>query len=139
MEKARTVVKRALNTIHIDKVQDKLNIWIAYLNLENMFGTKESFERVFEEATKYNEPYSIYVEAIHMLAETKKFDEFEDKMRKFRGKFKSMSKTWIEMARAYFELSRFEEARKLKEGALKSITDKKQRKYKINTNISLVI
>lgn len=52
----------------------------------------------------------------------------EEKIKKFRGKFKSMSKTWIEMAKVYYELKRFDEARNLKESALKSITDKKQRK-----------
>lgn len=40
VEKARIVVKRALESIEIEKIQDKLNIWVAYLNLENMFGTK---------------------------------------------------------------------------------------------------
>lgn len=40
VEKARIVAKRALETIDIEKNQDKLNIWVAYLNLENMFGTK---------------------------------------------------------------------------------------------------
>lgn len=40
VEKARIVVKRALESIEIEKLQDKLNIWSAYLNLENMFGTK---------------------------------------------------------------------------------------------------
>lgn len=53
----------------------------------------------------------------------------EEKMKKFRGKFKSLPKTWIEMARVYFDLEKFDEARKLREGALKSIIDKKQRKY----------
>lgn len=127
VEKARAVVKRALETIHMDKIQDKLNVWIAYLNLENLFGTKDSFEKVFEEATKYNEPYNIYLETIRMFADAKKYEEMEEKMKKFRGKFKAMPKTWIEMAKVYYEMEKFDEARKLREGALKSITDKKQR------------
>lgn len=39
VEKARVVIKRALEEIQMDKIQEKLNVWIAYLNLENMFGT----------------------------------------------------------------------------------------------------
>lgn len=111
----------------MDNIQDKLNIWIAYLNLENLFGTKDSFEKVFEEATKYNEPYNIYLETIRMFADAKKYEEMEEKMKKFRGKFKALQKTWTEMAKVYYEMGKFDEARKLKEGALKSITDKKQR------------
>lgn len=49
-------------------------------------------------------------------------------MQKFRAKFKGSSKTWIHIAKVYYELKRFEEARKLKERALKSTSDKKQRK-----------
>lgn len=90
---------------------------------------QESFGKVFEEATRCNDPYNIYLETIRMFAEARKFEEMEEKMKKFRGKFKNMPKTWVEMARVHYELERFEEARKLKEGALKSITDKKQRKY----------
>lgn len=39
IEKARAIVNRALEEISMEKIQEKLNIWIAYLNLENMFGT----------------------------------------------------------------------------------------------------
>lgn len=94
-----------------------------------MFGTKESFEKAFDEASKYNDPYNIYLETIRMFADVKKYEEMEAKMKKFRGKFKGLPKTWIEMARVYYEMQKFDEARKLKEGALKSITDKKQRKF----------
>lgn len=71
-----------------------------------------------------------------MLANSKKYQEMEDKLKKFRGKFKSMPKTWIEMARIYYDLERFDDARKLKEGALISITDKKQRKPSISSIFS---
>lgn len=48
VEKARIIVKRALETIEMEKILDKLNIWVAYLNLENVFGTKVSQQNVFK-------------------------------------------------------------------------------------------
>lgn len=40
IEKARRIAKRALETIAMEKVQEKFNIWIALLNLENIYGNK---------------------------------------------------------------------------------------------------
>jgi rRNA biogenesis protein RRP5 len=40
IERARAVAKKALKTISFREEDDKLNIWLALLNLENRFGTK---------------------------------------------------------------------------------------------------
>ena len=42
IEKARVVAQRALTTISFREEQEKLNIWCALLNLENLYGTKVS-------------------------------------------------------------------------------------------------
>ena len=39
---ARRVVERAVKSVGITAESDKLNIWIAYMNLENQYGTQES-------------------------------------------------------------------------------------------------
>lgn len=40
VEKARAIAKRALSTIDTKEEQEKLNVWTAFLNLENLYGTK---------------------------------------------------------------------------------------------------
>lgn len=40
IEKARSVARRALRTINFREEQEKLNVWLALLNLEHRFGTK---------------------------------------------------------------------------------------------------
>lgn len=40
VEKSRAVARRALSTIDTKEEQEKLNIWTALLNLENLYGTK---------------------------------------------------------------------------------------------------
>ena len=47
--------------------QEKLNVWVAYLNLENMYGTHEALTEVFERAVKYNDPLKIHPAAHHHL------------------------------------------------------------------------
>ena len=44
--------------------QEKLNIWVAYLNLENMYGTHESLTETFDRAVKENDPLSVYQQLI---------------------------------------------------------------------------
>lgn len=39
--------------------QDKLNIWLALLNLENLYGSQESLDDAFREAVKHNEPLKV--------------------------------------------------------------------------------
>lgn len=64
-----------------------------------------------------------------MLAESGKFTEMEEKIRKVRGKHKQDEKMWLEVAKTYYMLQKFEEARNLKAACLKSIQNKKTRKY----------
>nr|CAH7737780.1 unnamed protein product [Callosobruchus chinensis] len=125
IDKARTVAKRALQAINATLVDERLNIWLALLNLENMFGTKESFEKTFEDAVKYNDSLTVYLKAIQMLAETGKNVDMEEKISKVRKKHKSEPKMWLEIAKTYYLINKFKEARNMKEAALKSILDKK--------------
>jgi len=39
IESARKVVERAVKAIGMTAEADKLNLWIAYMNLESQFGT----------------------------------------------------------------------------------------------------
>ena len=48
IEKARTVAQRALKIISFREEQEKFNVWIAWLNLEHMYGTTEGYEETFQ-------------------------------------------------------------------------------------------
>ena len=48
IEKARTVAQRALKVISFREEQEKFNVWIAWLNLEHMYGTTEGYEETFQ-------------------------------------------------------------------------------------------
>ncbi|XP_017783151.1 PREDICTED: rRNA biogenesis protein rrp5 [Nicrophorus vespilloides] len=131
-EKARAVAKRAIEKISYTENQEKLNIWIAYMNLENMYGTKESFQKVFNEALKFNDDLVIYIEAIKMLADMQKYDEMEENIRKAKGKFKQDVKMWLEIGKVYYQCKRFSDARSLKNAALLTLLNKK-------THLNLIV
>ncbi|OJJ37524.1 hypothetical protein ASPWEDRAFT_50685 [Aspergillus wentii DTO 134E9] len=60
VEKAREIAERALRTITIGQDTEKLNIWVALLNLENTYGNDDTLEEVFKRACQYNDTQEIY-------------------------------------------------------------------------------
>ncbi|KAG8718428.1 rRNA biogenesis protein rrp5 [Ceratobasidium sp. 394] len=53
VDKAREIGRRALQTTNYREEQEKLNVWIALLNLENQFGTDDSLEVLFQVITHF--------------------------------------------------------------------------------------
>lgn len=60
VDKAREIAERALRTITIGQDAEKLNIWVALLNLENTYGDDETLEDVFKRACQYNDTQEVY-------------------------------------------------------------------------------
>ncbi|KAK9872990.1 hypothetical protein WA026_020337 [Henosepilachna vigintioctopunctata] len=125
-DKARAVGRKALETISMTLEDEKFNIWISLLNLENLYGTKESFEKLFEEAIKFNDAFQIYMKVLFMLYESGKLLELDEKIKKAKTKFKQEPNMWVEIAKIYYLLGRFKEARNMQNSCLKSITNLKK-------------
>ena len=60
INKAREIAERALKTIHIREEGEKLNVWIAMLNLENTYSDQESLDAIFKRACQYNDSLEIH-------------------------------------------------------------------------------
>lgn len=60
VSKAREIAERAIRTINIREETEKMNVWIALLNLENTYGTDESLEEVFKSACQYNDSLEMH-------------------------------------------------------------------------------
>lgn len=74
VDKARQVAERALKAIHFREEQEKMNVWVALMNLENTYGTQESLLKVFERAVAMNEPKAVYMHLIRIYERTEKWD-----------------------------------------------------------------
>lgn len=72
IEKAREVAQRALKTINFREEQEKFNVWIALLNLENTYGTDESLETTFKEAARRNDSKTIHLALASILEDSGK-------------------------------------------------------------------
>lgn len=58
---ARKIAERGVQSISMTAENDKLNMWIAYMNLENQFGTDDSLQEVTKRALKINDSKKVYL------------------------------------------------------------------------------
>ncbi|KAL2897412.1 rRNA biogenesis protein RRP5 [Bienertia sinuspersici] len=97
VEGARSVAERALKTINITCETEKLNVWVAYLNLENQYGSprEEAVVRLFQRALQFCDHLKLHFELLGLYERTdqnKLADELVDKM---VNKFKQSCEVWL--------------------------------------------
>lgn len=74
IDRAREIAERALRTIAIGEDAEKLEVWIALLNLENTFGTDESLDNIFKRACQYHDSQEIHRHLISIFVQSGKND-----------------------------------------------------------------
>ncbi|KAI0166315.1 nucleic acid-binding protein [Xylariaceae sp. FL1272] len=88
--KAREVAERAVTTINSSEETEKLNAWIAYLNLEVRFGNEDTTDDVFKRACQVNDQQEVYQRLASIYVQDNKpgkaDDLFQIIMKKFGGK-----------------------------------------------------
>jgi len=70
IDQAREIAERALKTINMREQDEKLNVWVALLNLENTYGSQESLEEVFKRACQYNDSQDIHERLISIYIQS---------------------------------------------------------------------
>ena len=63
-----------ISCCHYREEQEKLNIWVALLNLENLYGTEESLLKVFERALQQCEPLKVFQNLVNIYSRTGKLE-----------------------------------------------------------------
>lgn len=72
VDKAREIARRAIKTINFREEQERLNVWIALLNLENVYGTSETLEAVFKEAARANDSKTVHLRLASIFEQSDK-------------------------------------------------------------------
>ncbi|GJJ09847.1 hypothetical protein Clacol_004071 [Clathrus columnatus] len=125
IEKAREVGKRALRTINFREEDEKLNVWIALLNLENQFGTDETLDAVFKDAARANDSKTIHLRLATIFDESGRHERVVEQYQKTCKKFGQSSKVWTLFAEYYFKHQNFDAARQLLPRSLQSLEKRK--------------
>ncbi|KAG6821368.1 hypothetical protein H0H93_014165 [Arthromyces matolae] len=128
IDKAREIAKRAITTISFREEQERLNVWIALLNLENVYGTDELLESTFKDAAKANDSKTIHLRLASILAEAGKHERAEDQFKRTCKKFGQSSKVWTSFGEYYLHKGDLDEARKLLPRSLQSLEKRKHLK-----------
>ena len=60
-----------------------MNVWVAFLNLENLYGTADTLKAVFERAVQHNEPLKVYTQLVGIYdksdkTEVRQLESFEN-------------------------------------------------------------
>lgn len=122
VEKAREIAERALKTISFREEAEKLNIWIALLNLENTFGTDESVEEVFKRACQYMDSFTIHNKLLSIYQMSEKFDQASALFKVAAKKFGSEKVSiWLAWSEFLLSQNQAQEARALLSNALKAL------------------
>uniref|UniRef100_A0A8C5RPM7 Programmed cell death 11 n=1 Tax=Laticauda laticaudata TaxID=8630 RepID=A0A8C5RPM7_LATLA len=124
IEKARAVAERALKTISFREEQEKLNVWVALLNLENMYGTEERLMKVFERAVQYNEPLKVFQQLADIYSASEKYKEADDLYNTMLKRFRQEKCVWIKYTTFLLKCGSVEAAHRLMPRALKCLPDK---------------
>ena len=74
IDKAHEVAQRALKTINFREERERLNVWIALLNLENIYGTEQTMEDTFKDAVRRNDAKTVYLGLATIFEQSEKFD-----------------------------------------------------------------
>ncbi|WWC95372.1 hypothetical protein V866_002234 [Kwoniella sp. B9012] len=125
IEKARKIGRLALEKINYREEDEKLNIWMALINLELSFGTAQTAEAVFKEASQYNDSRSVHARYAEALIAAGKDDLVEEVFKKIVKKFSAYPDSWTRFAEFYLKKGDVEDARALLPRAMKSLDKSK--------------
>uniref|UniRef100_A0A8C9Y0K1 Protein RRP5 homolog n=1 Tax=Sander lucioperca TaxID=283035 RepID=A0A8C9Y0K1_SANLU len=124
IEQARAVAERAIKTISFREEQEKLNVWVALLNLENMYGTEESLKKVFERALQFCEPMPVYQQLADIYAKSDKTKEAEGLYKTMVKRFRQNKAVWLSYGTFLLQQGQSDAASALLQRALKSLPSK---------------
>ncbi|GMK53480.1 hypothetical protein CspeluHIS016_0100660 [Cutaneotrichosporon spelunceum] len=121
VDRARSLGRRALDRIAFREEGEKLNVWMALVNLELGFGTPESADKVFREAVQFNDGRAVYTRYVDaLIAAGKDASVIEETFTKMLKKYSAFPETWARFAEFYFH-NDAEKARALLPRALQSL------------------
>ncbi|WFD29443.1 rRNA biogenesis protein rrp5 [Malassezia sp. CBS 17886] len=121
VDRARQVARRAIQTINFREEQEKLNVWIALLNLENMYGSPDTLHAVFKEAVQLNDAREVHLRLLAIYEQGDKIDDADALFRRTAKKFGHSASVWVQWYQFYLRHGRPDDAHALVPRSLQSL------------------
>merc|ERR1719147_507623 len=124
LEVARGVAKRALQRINFRLEGERLNIFLAWLNLENTFGSEEAMSEVLKEALQCCDQFKVYSQVAAIYQQSGKVTEAEKIHKILARKFNKEKEVWVKFGIFYYKNNKLNDGRFILQRSLQSL-DKK--------------
>jgi len=124
LERARAVARRALQRINFRLDEERLNIFLAWLNLENTFGTEEALAAVLKEALQCCDQYKVYTQLAAIYGQSGKASEAEKIFKVMVRKFGKEKEVWVKFAIFYFKSNKLNDGRFLLQRSKQSLEER---------------
>ena len=121
VDKARQVARRAIKVIHYREEQEKLNVWMALLNIENLYGSPETMDAVFKEAVLCNDALEVHMRLLSIFEHGDKVDEALALFPRTAKKFGFVPDVWIRWYEFLLRHERNDDAHALVSRSLQSL------------------
>jgi rRNA biogenesis protein RRP5 len=118
---ARKVAEKAISTIHYREESEKLNIWVAWLNAENLYGTEETTAQVLGKALTHADGRKLYLAAVDIFDRTDKTALAEQCLKAMCRKYGAAPDVWIRAIRYRLAHDDSDAARRTLDRALQSL------------------
>ena len=103
VDQARQIGERALKSIGLSQEAEKMNVWVALLNLENAYVEEESLEAMFKRACEYNEPQEMHSRLTSIYIQSGKHDKATEMFERMLKKFTQDPKVWVNYGTFLFD------------------------------------
>lgn len=124
VSKARETAERAIkNSSSFAHEQDRLNLWIAYLNMEAAFGNNA--DAVFTRATQYCDAKKVNHAMPQVWVRANQFDKAQVAFERMTSKFPECRKAWMNLVEFLVNQDRQDEARTVFSKAIKALPKRK--------------
>ena len=119
IDEARKVARRALDTIGYREEKEKLNVWVALIGLEEMYGSQKTTEAAIHDAMQRCDQQSLLVELTHIYTQTNKHQQAVDAYQQLTKRYPTTLTHWSNYAKYLFTTNHAADARALLPLALK--------------------
>ncbi|KAJ3383334.1 Protein RRP5 [Entophlyctis sp. JEL0112] len=123
--KAREVAERALKIISFRESQELMNVWVALLNLESAYGSRETMLKVFERAVASNEPKAMHLHLANLYEGRENFEALDQLFAVMTKRFKESCKVWVANGLSLLKRGKVTESRAVLQRSLKSLAKRK--------------
>jgi len=124
---ARSVAERALSTIGQREEGERFNVWVAYLNMENLYGEppEEAAMELLTRALQYNNQKRLYLAALGIFQRTERAALCEQVLKAVCRKFSESAKVWLRAYSYHIECGKPDAAKRALDRGLVALPKRK--------------